>query len=119
MNKVLRGVMWQDPAERQAAAENLQVVQVDRLLSLSAAEREVMVFCTDFMVNNAEAPALRLVYDYFETANRPEAVSLLEQIITEPLYVGATFKSALTKSVGACSPCCFHSRSNGALSIPK
>ena len=73
MNKVLRGLMWQDPSEQKSATENLQVVQMDRLLSLGAAERDVLMFCTDFLVNNAEAPALRLVYDFFETGNKPEA----------------------------------------------
>lgn len=91
MKKVLRGLMWQDPQEKAEAAKNLQSCPQDRLLSLGKPEQDVLIYCIDFLINKAEAPALRLVYDYFETANRPEVVSLLEEVTSEPFYIGASF----------------------------
>lgn len=93
MKKILRGLMWQDPAEKDAATKNLQFCQPDRLLALPKPEQEVMNHCVEFLLKHSEAPALRLVYDLYETANRPEIITVLEEVISEPLYVGATFES--------------------------
>lgn len=93
MKKVLRGLVWQDPAEKVDATKNLQSCQTDRLLALGKPEQEVVEFCVDFLINKGEAPALRFVYDHFETANKPDVVSLLEEVTSEPFFSSATFEA--------------------------
>lgn len=95
MKKILRSIMWQDPTEKGDATENPRVTKTDRFLSLSQAEKEIVSFCLDFLITYAEAPALRLVYDNFETLAKPDIITYLEEVILEPIYIGASFKAHL------------------------
>lgn len=99
MKKVLRGITWQDPSEQLNATDNLQNCPEERLLSLSKPEQEVLNYCIEFLIQKTEAPALRLVYDHFETLNKPDVITLLEEVSGEPFYTGASFKTQFSTVV--------------------
>lgn len=99
MKKIIRSVMWEDPAEQNTAKGNLMKLDLSLFLSLGKAEREVLTFCSEFLVQHGEAPALWFVYDEFDTTKRPEAVAVIEEAQTEALYSGATFDAHVLKTI--------------------
>lgn len=93
MKGIIRSISWQDPSERTQSTVNASTVTKERLTSLSIPERDTLEFCTEFYTQNSESPAFRVMFDYFEQANRPEVVSFLEEVVSAPWYEGASFKT--------------------------
>lgn len=99
MKKVLRSLIWVEPAEKLDAAKNFGFVHKERLLDLRQVESEVFDFLTDFYVQYGEAPTGSVLHDHFENLNKTENVVLVEEVLTEHFYSGASLERTFEDEV--------------------
>lgn len=99
MKKILRSAVYVDTTEKDRSTTNLGSVRTDRLINLSRTEEGILEFLTDFYATSAEAPGFQFVYDHFEQAGNPEAITMLEEISAERFYEGASFDALFETEV--------------------
>ncbi len=91
MKRIIRSIVWVDSNEKATAVETYKTVAVDRLVSLTATETEILEHCIEFFSRTSEAPQFDLVYDHFKQAADAEAVTFLEDCIGNKPFSGASF----------------------------
>ena len=99
MKKILRSLLYTKAEEKLAAKENLGRTKTERFLSLTTAETNVVNYILDHYINHAEAPQDQLVYDHFEKAAAGEEIGLLDDVLQETFYDGASNQRLLENEV--------------------
>lgn len=99
MKIILRSLMWTSLSEQEAAKSNLQQLNVDRFLSLSKSEKEILEECSDFLVTYADAPSFSLVYDNLVKQNKAEAILLMEDFVGLMMETGSALEDRIERIV--------------------
>lgn len=99
MYRIVRGLFYMDPAERDPAGGNYDHVRKDRLLQLAPREERVLDWLLDFRAKHGEAPSHQIAYDYFERANAPDETALIEEAMANTFRSGGTFRETFEEVV--------------------
>ena len=99
MKKVLRSLMWSDPADRTVAEENFLVLKPHVLIDMTPDAQNVLNFCTDFFLRHQAAPMWKTVRDHFDATNAVDELILVDEVEHEQVYTGADFKAAFEAEI--------------------